>query len=148
MGIFAEALAIFRDTGDAYSEIHTLHNMAETELVAERPNGDDSLLDAVRLGESLGSDTRNLAQALHRLGQAHLALGSLGEAGAFLRAVRIVKEKSDTVASPTRCSASARPGSARGTPSRPGPPWRTRWRPRRSAGARWRPAGSGWSSPR
>ncbi|MET7324062.1 BTAD domain-containing putative transcriptional regulator [Streptomyces sp. NPDC005549] len=99
MGIFAEALAIFRDTGDAYSEIHALHNMAETELLAERPESAMTYaLDAVRLGESLGSDTRNLAQALHRLGQAHLALGSLGEAEqAFLRAVRIVKEKSDTV---------------------------------------------------
>ncbi len=99
MRIFAEALAIFRDTGDAYSEIHTLHNMAETELVAERPESAMAYAqDAVRLGESLGSDTRNLAQALHRLGQTHLALDHLAEAErAFLRAVRIVKEKSDTV---------------------------------------------------
>ncbi|MER5931177.1 BTAD domain-containing putative transcriptional regulator [Streptomyces sp. NPDC002054] len=96
----AEALSIFRAIGDHLCEAHTLSNMAETELARERPEAAlDFALDAVRIEESTGVEgTRNLAQALYRLGRVQLALGQLKEAeGSFLRTVRIVKEKSDMV---------------------------------------------------
>jgi DNA-binding SARP family transcriptional activator/tetratricopeptide (TPR) repeat protein len=96
---FAEALPIFRRVGDRYCEAHTLSNMAEAELDAGRPREAMGFaVQAVRLEEGRGADTRNLAQALYRLGRVHGALGQLGAAEeAFLRAVRIVKEKADMV---------------------------------------------------
>lgn len=99
LGRFAEALPIFRQVGDRYCEAHTLSNIAETELDAGRPDAAlPSALDAVRLEESRGEDTRNLAQALYRLGRVHGGLGQLPAAEeAFLRAVRIVKEKADMI---------------------------------------------------
>ncbi|MEU6088784.1 BTAD domain-containing putative transcriptional regulator [Streptomyces sp. NPDC047085] len=99
MGYFTEALRILREVGDVHTECHTLHNIAETELVAGRPDAALSYaLESVRLAEGLGADTRNLAQALYRLGMVHLALDELADAEKeFLRAVRIVKEKSDGI---------------------------------------------------
>ena len=96
---FAEALPIFRRVGDRYCEAHTLSNMAEAELDAGRPQEAMGFaVQAVRLEEGRGADTRNLAQALYRLGRVHGALGQLGAAEeSFLRAVRIVKEKADMV---------------------------------------------------
>ncbi|TLS43120.1 tetratricopeptide repeat protein [Streptomyces montanus] len=96
---FSEALPIFRDVGDRYCEAHTLHNMAETELDRGRPESAMQFaVDAVRIAERDTDSTRVLAQAVHRLGRVHLALGQLPAAEeAFLRAVRIVKEKSDMI---------------------------------------------------
>ncbi|WP_331765214.1 tetratricopeptide repeat protein (plasmid) [Streptomyces sp. NBC_01384] len=96
---FAEALVLFREAGDLFGEVHTLHNMAEAEL--DRGHLDAAMQcarEAVRLEENRAPDTRNLAQALYRLGRVHLALDELAAAEeAFLRAVRIVKEKTDMV---------------------------------------------------
>ncbi|MGW1728322.1 BTAD domain-containing putative transcriptional regulator [Streptomyces sp. NPDC002306] len=96
---FTEALALFREAGDLFGEVHTLHNMAEAEL--DRGHLDAAMQcarEAVRLEEERAPDTRNLAQALYRLGRVHLALDELAAAEeAFLRAVRIVKEKTDMV---------------------------------------------------
>ncbi|MFI2782767.1 AfsR/SARP family transcriptional regulator [Streptomyces sp. ALB3] len=97
---YAEALAIFQEIGDRRSEAHTLNNMSNTELARNRM---DSAMryavDAVRAEEGTGSEnSRNLAQALHQLGRVYLAQGELGPAEeSFLRTVRIVKEKSDSV---------------------------------------------------
>ena len=94
---FAEALPIFREVGDRVCEAHTLGNMAETELDAGRPEvAMQFALDSVRLEEHNGVDTRNLAQSLYRLGRVYGGVGQLEAAEeAFLRAVRIVKEKAD-----------------------------------------------------
>lgn len=96
---FTEALPLFRQVGNRTGEVHTLHNMAESEL--DRGNVDSALtfaLSAVQLEESNGPDTRNLAQALYRLGLVRLAEGELAAAEeSFLRAVRIVKEKADMI---------------------------------------------------
>ncbi|MEV7613327.1 BTAD domain-containing putative transcriptional regulator [Streptomyces sp. NPDC089799] len=95
-----EALPVFREVGDHLGEAHSLHNMAGIELELGRPEqARQFALDAVRVEESTGSgSTRNLAQALCRLGQVHLALGSPAEAeSSFIRAVRIVKEQNDTL---------------------------------------------------
>jgi DNA-binding SARP family transcriptional activator len=94
---FAEALPIFRAVSDRVCEAHTLSNMAETELDAGRPEvAMKFALEAVRLDERIGPNTRNLAQSLYRLGRVHGGLGQLEAAeAAFLRAVGIVKEKAD-----------------------------------------------------
>jgi tetratricopeptide (TPR) repeat protein len=96
---FTEALPLFRQVGNRTGEVHTLHNMAESEL--DRGNVDSALtfaLSAVQLEESGAPDTRNLAQALYRLGLVRLAEGELAAAEeSFLRAVRIVKEKADMI---------------------------------------------------
>ncbi|MFD9006310.1 BTAD domain-containing putative transcriptional regulator [Streptomyces sp. NPDC059582] len=96
---FTEALVLFRAAGDLFGEVHTLHNMAEAEL--DRGHLEAAMRcaqEAVRLEEKRAPDTRNLAQALYRLGRVHLALDELPAAEeAFLRAVRIVKEKTDMV---------------------------------------------------
>ncbi|MEU2084751.1 BTAD domain-containing putative transcriptional regulator [Streptomyces albus] len=99
MARFEEALPIFRRVGNRFGEAHTLHNMAETELDRDRPDAAlGHALEAVRIEESRGSDTRNLAQALYRLGRVRLALGQAEAAEeTFLRAVRIVKEKADMI---------------------------------------------------
>lgn len=97
---YAEALEIFRDIGDLRSEAHTLNNMSNTELARNRLESAMAYaVDAVRAEESRGTEnTRNLAQVVHQLGRVHLALGELGPAEeSFLRTVRIVKEKSDSV---------------------------------------------------
>jgi DNA-binding SARP family transcriptional activator len=95
----AQALPIFREVGNAAGEVHTLHNMAEAELDRGRLESAMSFArQAVQLEESRPGDTRNLAQALYRLGRVHLALDEPAAAEAsFLRTVRIVKEKADMV---------------------------------------------------
>ncbi|MFG2295502.1 BTAD domain-containing putative transcriptional regulator [Streptomyces sp. NPDC048603] len=95
-----EALPLFREMGDQLGEAHTLNNMAEIELGLGRPEvAMQYAQDAVRVEEDSSAEvTRNLAQALHRLGRVHLALDQIPEAeAAFLRTVRIVKEKSDMI---------------------------------------------------
>ncbi|KOG41630.1 transcriptional regulator [Streptomyces resistomycificus] len=96
---FTEALTLFRAAGDLFGEVHTLHNMAEAEL--DRGHLEAAMRcarEAVHLEEKRAPDTRNLAQALYRLGRVHLALDELAAAEeSFLRAVRIVKEKTDMV---------------------------------------------------
>lgn len=96
---YAEALSIVRRIGHRFGEVHALHNMAETEL--DRGRLECAMryaVEAVRLEESGGAETRNLAQALYRLGRVHLASEDLAPAEeCFLRAVRIVKEKSDMI---------------------------------------------------
>jgi DNA-binding SARP family transcriptional activator len=99
MARFTEAMPIFREVGDRYCEAHTLHNMADAELERGRP--ESAMLfasDAVRVAERVADNTRVLAQAVHRLGRVHLALGRYDAAEqAFSRAIRIVKEKSDMI---------------------------------------------------
>ncbi|RAG85056.1 transcriptional regulator [Streptacidiphilus pinicola] len=92
-----EALPLFRAAGDRNCESHTLSNIAETELDAGRPEAALApAVEALRMEESRGTDTRNLAQALYRLGRVRSGLNEFAAAEeAFLRAVRIVKEKGD-----------------------------------------------------
>ncbi|WP_223837705.1 AfsR/SARP family transcriptional regulator [Streptomyces venezuelae] len=97
---YLEALSLFRELGDRLGEGHTLHNMADIEV--DRGRLDQAMEyaeGAVRIEESSTTEvTRNLAQALHRLGRVQLALEQLPEAEqSFLRTVRIVKEKSDMI---------------------------------------------------
>ncbi|MGX9919497.1 BTAD domain-containing putative transcriptional regulator [Streptomyces sp. NPDC002248] len=96
MGRLETALEICRTAQDGPGEAFTLSGMAQIEL--ERGNNADALKlaeEAVRLG---GGNERGLAQALHRLGQVHLALGGHVQAEeAFLRVIELVRVKSDQV---------------------------------------------------
>ncbi|WP_225447168.1 BTAD domain-containing putative transcriptional regulator [Streptacidiphilus sp. PB12-B1b] len=95
-----EARATFHTVGDHSSEAHVLNNLAQIELDLGHP--DEAMAfarEAVGLSETIGvGGARGVAMGLHRLARAYLAKGWLDAAQeAFLRVVRIVKEKSDTV---------------------------------------------------
>jgi len=114
--------AIFREVGDRYCEAHTLSTWRRPSWTRAARGGHALRPRRARMEEGRGSDTRSLAQALYRLGRVYGALGQLEAAEeSFLRAVRIVKEKADMIGLAHTCSASARPGWARATPSWPRP---------------------------
>ncbi len=96
-----EAGAVFRTVGDRSSQAHVMNNLAQIQLDLGRPDlAVDLGREAVRLSETIGGNggARGLAQSIHRLGRVYLALGEAEPAEeAFLRVVRIVKEKSDMV---------------------------------------------------
>lgn len=96
----ADALPAFREVGDLSSEAHALNNLAQTALDADRPQEAlDRALEAVKVSRRIGAGgERNMAQSVHRLARAHLALGHLAEAAdAFREVIRIVEAKSDLV---------------------------------------------------
>ncbi|MEZ0091398.1 DNA-binding SARP family transcriptional activator [Streptacidiphilus sp. EB129] len=98
MGRLEEALAVFRALGDRFSEAHTLNNMAQVQTDQGRPGLALELAEeAVRIGEGMGEDgVRNLAQSVHRLARAYLALDRFESAeAAFQRVAAISKGKSD-----------------------------------------------------
>ncbi|MFI9582703.1 BTAD domain-containing putative transcriptional regulator [Streptomyces sp. NPDC052236] len=95
----SEALPIFRAAGDISSEASTLQNMAQLALSQGDAEGALAFgLDSVRVSESMGPrSSRNLAQALYRVGNAQLALERFEAAEeTFLRVERLVRAKSDT----------------------------------------------------
>ncbi|WP_405778820.1 BTAD domain-containing putative transcriptional regulator [Streptomyces sp. NBC_00859] len=95
-----QARSVFLRVGDRSSEAHALNNMAQIELDRGCPDTAVRLgLQAVAVSESIGEGgARGVAQGTHRLGRAYLAQGRFERAEeAFLRVVRIVKEKSDMV---------------------------------------------------
>jgi DNA-binding SARP family transcriptional activator len=99
-GRLAEALPVFRAVGDLSSEAHALNNLAQLALERQEPEAALELaLEAVRVSERIGrGGERNLAQSIHRLARAHLALGHCAEAAeAFRRVTTIVEAKSDLV---------------------------------------------------
>ncbi|WP_328318516.1 AfsR/SARP family transcriptional regulator [Streptomyces sp. NBC_00388] len=100
MSRLQHAQAVFRLVGDRSSEAHCLNNMAQIEL--DRGCPDAAIrhgLESVSISESIGAGgARGIAQGTHRLARAYLAQGRFELAEeAFLRVVRIVKEKSDMV---------------------------------------------------
>ncbi|MFI9115016.1 AfsR/SARP family transcriptional regulator [Streptomyces venezuelae] len=94
-----EAIPLYRESKGRSCKAHALQSMAQTYLDQGKP------LDALELSrealsihlESTGNQ-RGLAQAHHRMGRVHLALGQLAEAeDQFGRAVTLVQQKSDLV---------------------------------------------------
>nr|WP_018535311.1 BTAD domain-containing putative transcriptional regulator [Streptomyces sp. SID8379] len=94
------AVEVFRENGDHPSEASVLTNMAQIEL--ERGNPELALTfadEAVGAMRSVdGGSGRGLAQAVHRLGQVHLAKEEYTAAEtAFIEVADLVKAKSDMV---------------------------------------------------
>jgi DNA-binding SARP family transcriptional activator/tetratricopeptide (TPR) repeat protein len=96
----AGALPVFRAIGDLSSEAHTLNNLAQTALDRRAPEEALELaLEAVRVSERIGrGGERSMAQSVHRVARAQLALKRIPEAAdSFRQVIRIVKAKSDLV---------------------------------------------------
>ncbi|WP_369405939.1 AfsR/SARP family transcriptional regulator [Streptacidiphilus jiangxiensis] len=96
-----EALDGFRQAGDPVQEAHALNNLAQVRIDQGRAElAVDLALDAVRLCEQGDGEPekRGLAQAVHRLARACLALGRYPEAEeAFSRVAEISRGKSDVM---------------------------------------------------
>lgn len=96
----AAALPVLHEVGDLSSEAHALNNLAQIALDRRTPERALPLaLEAVRVSEQIGrGGERNLAQSVHRLARAQLALGQWPAAAAsFCRVIEIVRAKSDLV---------------------------------------------------
>jgi len=96
----AEALPVLREVGDLSSEAHALNNLAQIALDRRTPERALALaLEAVRASERIGpGGERNLAQSMHRLARAQLALEQWPQAAESFRGViEIVEAKSDLV---------------------------------------------------
>lgn len=95
-----EALPVLQDVGDLSSEAHVLNNLAQIALDRRTPGAALPLaLEAVRVSERIGrGGERNLAQSVHRLARAQLALEQWAAAAqSFRRVIEIVRAKSDLV---------------------------------------------------
>ncbi|MEV7547894.1 tetratricopeptide repeat protein, partial [Streptomyces sp. NPDC089915] len=92
-----EILPVFRAVGDRSSEAYTLQSLGQCALDQGRPEAALELCrESLRVCEIIGVNRRSLAQARHRLGTAHLALGQLETAEIeFIRALEIARDRSD-----------------------------------------------------
>ncbi|MFE5945082.1 BTAD domain-containing putative transcriptional regulator [Streptomyces sp. NPDC056480] len=94
-----EAIPLYREAGSRCCEAHALQSMAQTFLDQGKPQDALELgREALRIHEKGTGNRRGLAQAHHRMGRVHLALGQLAEAeDQFVRTVELVRQKSDLV---------------------------------------------------
>ncbi|MFE2329461.1 BTAD domain-containing putative transcriptional regulator [Streptomyces sp. NPDC059385] len=92
-----EILPVFRAVGDRSSEAYALQSLAQCALDQGQPEAALPLCrESLYVCEIIGVGRRSLAQARHRLGAIHLALGQLETAEIeFTRALEIARDRVD-----------------------------------------------------